>query len=41
MTTGVEHLRLLVAAPQTVLADLEIPEDKFPRSREGWPDEWR
>ena len=39
-----EYTRTLVAASdlsdRSLLAGLEIPEDKYPIKREGWPDEW-
>jgi hypothetical protein len=40
VTADVEYLRMLVAAPNTTLAELEIPAEKFPRTRAGWVDDW-
>jgi hypothetical protein len=40
VTEDVEYLRALInAAPETI-AGMEIPADRFPRVRPGWPDEW-
>jgi hypothetical protein len=36
-----EYVRTLEAAPPQVLADLEVPDDKFPIKRSGWPDQWK
>lgn len=40
ITTDVEYWRMAVTVKPDGLADLELPADKFPRKREGWPDEW-
>jgi hypothetical protein len=41
VTDDVAYLEMLIAANGTsALANLEIPEGKFPYEREGWPDEW-
>jgi len=41
VTNDVPYLELLVAANGIKsLSGLEIPEDKFPIARYGWPDEW-
>jgi hypothetical protein len=40
VTADVEYLRMLVSAPDTMLAELEIPAEKFPRTRAGWVDDW-
>lgn len=40
LTADVAYLRTLAEAPNTVLADLVVPSDKFPHMRQGWPDEW-
>jgi hypothetical protein len=40
LTTDIEYQRLLVEAPGAVLGSLEVPADKYPLRRAGWPDEW-
>jgi len=41
VTTDVDYLRLLVDGERAgALADLEMPADKFPVKRAGWPDDW-
>lgn len=41
VTTDVDYLRMLVEAEGAdALGDLELPADKFPMERDGWPDEW-
>jgi hypothetical protein len=40
LTADVAYLRMLFEASNVVLAELEVPAEKFPNSRQGWPDEW-
>ena len=41
VTSDVDYLRLIVAGQDSgALTDLELPPDKFPNRREGWPDDW-
>lgn len=41
VTQDVEYLKAIIEADGIgVLAKAELPADKFPHMREGWPDEW-
>jgi hypothetical protein len=40
ITQDVAYARMLAAASHDVVADLEVPADKFPLKRQGWPDAW-
>lgn len=40
VTEDVEYLSAIESADKNILANLDIPPDKFPVTREGWPDEW-
>lgn len=41
ITEDVEYVRALrAAAASGVLAGMEIPKEKFPLKRSGWPDDW-
>jgi hypothetical protein len=40
VTDDVDYLQMLKSTSGPLLAGMEIPEGKFPRAREGWPDEW-
>lgn len=42
VTSDVAYQRMLTEANATpgALAELEIPAEKYPQVRDGWPDEW-
>ena len=36
----VDYTRTLIQAPPSVRATLEIPSERYPIERDGWPPEW-
>jgi len=36
----VEHTRMLIHTPPSVRASLEIPSERYPIERDGWPSDW-
>src|SRR4051812_27434908 len=39
-STDVEYVEMLVNAGRNARRSLEVPPEKFPLKRRGWPDEW-
>jgi hypothetical protein len=35
-----DHTRMLIHAPPSVRASLEIPSERYPIERDGWPSDW-